>query len=272
MSVASDFAGLYQWLVADSGGISDLSGNGHHATVGGAGPSIVDGLANGHDAFSFDGTSYLNLGDLSALTSGEVFIVVATKVDPPTDGNLTGIARIGTNGANDHYTWVDGNIYNGFGSTNRYGCGNPTPDLSSDVRVLNVHSATNDWGLALDGTVMVTSGSNTAAFTDAATLGKSIGSFFLVGYITEYILYSAPLSSGDRADLTSSLMAAYQGAFVPPGASARVTAAGLSVLSEIDTPIPNARVTAMGLSVLMLGGDVIVGGGGASRSRFYLID
>ncbi len=272
MSVASDFAGLYQWLVADSGGYNDQSGNGHHATAGPPAPTIQGGVANGHDAFFFDGTTSLNLGDLSALSQGELFIAIAVVNDPPTVEKMTGIGKFGTSGAIDLWPYFDSNVYIGFGSNNRYSCGNPEILLNTEIRILNVRSATNDWALLIDGGVLASSTSNTPAWTNAATLGRSAAAYFLQGYIPEYALFTSPLSPTDRADLTASLMAKYQGNYRPPGgsAAARVTATGLSVLSDVDTPSPHARVTAIGLSVLMLPGDAVVGG--ASRSRCYLID
>lgn len=289
MAVASDYAGLYQWLVADSGGYGDQSGNGRHATAGGGGPPILSGTANGHAAFYFDSTTYLNLGNLSALTSGEIFIVVARRVDTPTDQVKTGIATFGTNSQNDCYPWTDGNLYIGFGSTNRFACGNPSLDMSTDVRVLNVWSAPGSWGLALDGSTLFSTTSNTAAFTSTALLGKwSGGARYLEGYIPEYALFSAPLSAPDRAALTASLMSTYQGALVGVPPTARVTAAGVSAIGEVPAPNPRARVTAAGVSALAGGVPIpnpnarvtalglsvlgIVANPSSGRTRFYIWD
>jgi hypothetical protein len=204
-------SGLYRWFKADAIiGLSDGdpvstwedsgSGNRDGTAAGSARPTYKTGILNGLPIVRFDGlTNVLTLGDDSALTAAEVFIVIKTDADPPADGAQSGIWEFGTTGAlASHYTWTDGNIYEGFGTDTRKTVGNPTPALTS-WRTYSVYSAANDWQAFLDGLSIFSTGTNTVAFSTATTLGAGVAVAYRTdGDIAEFIMYDRKLSAAVR--------------------------------------------------------------------------
>jgi len=218
MTIASDYAGLWSWLKADTG-YADQSGNGRDGTPGVGAPAIWDLVANGHKAFRFSAASsqYISLPSMAALTKGEMFIVIATFKDPPTVGTHTGCWDMGTQASNSSYLpFTDNVIYETFGSTVRKTVGAHTANLATDVRVVNIWSDTNDWGYAMEGTTLFSTATNAVFFPTAPNLGQGVHDHnFLDGYIAEWFLYSQLRSPSERTALVSALQATYQGAFVP---------------------------------------------------------
>jgi hypothetical protein len=175
-------------------------------------PTKKDSIINGLPVARFDGLNdYFNIGDLSSLTEGEVFMVVRVNVDPPEAGAQSGIWHLGTSGDASHYPFTDGNIYDSFGSTVRKTVGDPTPALSS-WRIVNVHSASNDWAFKIDGVTIFSTGTNTVSFPSSALLGRCDplpGNVFLDGDIAEYIQCSRKLVNGERANIASYLQSKF---------------------------------------------------------------
>lgn len=67
---------------------ADLSGNSNNAT-GVNSPVFLQNGINGLPSVSFSGVGqYFNLGDLSALTEGEAFVVTKATFDPPSSAGL----------------------------------------------------------------------------------------------------------------------------------------------------------------------------------------
>lgn len=215
----ADVPGLYQWLdasqlsLSDNDAVSswtDESGNGRHATQGtGANqPTFKTGIVNGLSVIRFDGTNdFLSLGNLSALTEGEVFVVFKLDADPGT--NSGGLMFLGTAAADNHTPLSDGTVYDGNMSTARKTVGNPVADMSTTFRVLNIWSAANDWAWNLDGSAVHTTATNTVGLSATAELGRSSNLYPLDGDIAEYILYDNKLSGGDRTLVTAYLETKY---------------------------------------------------------------
>ncbi len=220
----SDIGTLYQWLKADSYSGSDgdqvSTWEDSHTTnrdatgVGATKPVYKTNIVNSLPVIRFNGTtSYFTLGDFSALTAVEVFIVIKLDADPPA-ANLSGLWAISSSGEtypDTHYPYADGAIYEPFGSTTRKTVGNPTLSLSSTFRVYNVWSASGDWAANLDGSNLYSSATNTVGVNSNCTLGKSITgtSFLLDGDVAEFVLFSAKISGGDRTSMISYLSTKY---------------------------------------------------------------
>ena len=218
-------SGLRQWIKARGLSLSDgdpvssatdASGNGFHGTASGSQrPIFRTNILNGQPAFEFDGDGqWFNTGDHSSLTECEVFAVVKIDNDPPGTnefGAQTGLWNYST-GDVTHYPYVTGDIYEGFGSNARYFVGNPTPSLSSQFRIINIWSATNDWAYNLDGINLFSTGTNTVGLDSSCNLGYSTGgNYFLDGKITEFVLFDHKLSASDRASVVAELNSVYFG-------------------------------------------------------------
>lgn len=218
-----DVAGLHIWLKADAiTGLSDndpvatwsdSSGNANDATQASAPnrPIYKTGIVNSLPVVRFDGAAdVLELGNLSALTEGEVFIVIKIDTDPPGSSAASGLWNLGTDTLDTHYPFTDGVIYDHFGTTARKTTVNPTPDLSSAFRIYNVWSAASDWASNLDGSSLHTTATNTVGFSSAARLGTDDGAAVsLDGDVAEFILYDNKISGGDRASVVSYLQDKY---------------------------------------------------------------
>jgi hypothetical protein len=170
-------------------------------------PIRKDAILNGQPIVRFDGSNdYFNIGDLSALTEGEAFLVIKLDTDPPSDPQ-SGLWNLGDAGTSDcHFPYIDGVIYDSFGTTARKTTVNPTPSLSAAFHIYSVYSASADWANSLDGVSLFSTGTNTVSFSAVATLGTSLSiGRFLDGDIAEFILYDHKLSTGDRADVMTYL-------------------------------------------------------------------
>jgi hypothetical protein len=170
-------------------------------------PIRKDAILNGQPIVRFDGSNdYFNIGDLSALTEGEAFLVIKLDTDPPSDPQ-SGLWNLGDAGTSDcHFPYIDGVIYDSFGTTARKTTVNPTPSLSAAFHIYSVYSASADWANSLDGISLFSTGTNTVSFSAVATLGTSLSiGRFLDGDIAEFILYDHKLSTGDRADVMTYL-------------------------------------------------------------------
>jgi hypothetical protein len=217
--------GLYQWLKADAiAGLSDgdpvatwedSSVNNRDAAQsnGSFRPTYETGELNSLPIVRFNGAfQFLNCGNFSALTEGEVFVVVKIDNDPPGNINQAGLWTLGGEDEYTFYPFTDSSIYEDFGTNSRKTVGNPTPSLAS-WRIYNVFSAASDWGAAIDGTSISSTGTNTVAFPTDVRLGISQigggGAYSLDGDIAEFIMYDNKLASGDRTAIVTHLQGKY---------------------------------------------------------------
>jgi hypothetical protein len=204
-----DIEGLTVLLDARDPGVTanqwdDLSGQNNHYTSPDAGtfPTIAAGAAR------FD-NDYVQGVDLSALTEGEAFFLYKVDSEAGADAVKGGCSfgNVLSGFPNDHWPWGgDGQIYSAFGSTTRKTCGNPTPPLT-DYTVLNFHSAQNDWGLRVNGTPLYATTSNTVSFTSNTIIGKSAGSYYVIGYFKAIVLFNRKLTTHERAHVEAYLQA-----------------------------------------------------------------
>jgi hypothetical protein len=221
----ADVAGMVRWYkpesltgYADGDPIptwTDASGAGVAATAAGAArPICKTAIANGFRVARFNGTSqYFGIGDLSALTAGEAFVVVKLDADPTASGTTAGLWHTGTDtGATQFPFTGDGVVYDQFGTNARHTTADPAANLAAAFRIYSVFSATNSWQNFVDGVQVVAEvTSNNAQFNAASVLGAggSPVANFLDGDIAEFILYDSKLSGPDRAVVMDHLTAKY---------------------------------------------------------------
>ena len=195
----------------------DQSGNGNDWTqaVAGSRPVFKTNIVNGHGVARLDGSDDFWGGpDLSALTAGEVFIVLKLDADPPLAEEQTGLWWIGADPVvlADAVPYIDGAVYDGWGSTARKSTGDPTLSLASAFRLYNVVSIANEWTSFIDGTQHFTTGTNTVGFIATPWLGQSAAGAsnrFLDGDIAEFVLYNRKLAAGEKTDLKTYFASRY---------------------------------------------------------------
>ncbi len=217
----SDIPDIELWLrgASLSGSVGDRvdtwldeSGHGRHATqtVGAAKPEIAlnrfgSGLGVRFRLVEF-AFSYLNLPNfLTGFTEGEVFLIFKRDNDPALDHERSGLWSLGAvSGQNVHIPWIDGNVYESFGSTARKSAGDPPFSLSSDYRIYNLSSKAGEWIARLDGGLFYTTATNDVDWTTTPSLGGMVASaIWLEGCIDEMVLFSRVLTSDERASMHS---------------------------------------------------------------------
>jgi hypothetical protein len=170
----------------------DQSGNARHQAQLSSNPlpPIALGTLNGRPSVNWDNFDYVDLGNLSALTEGEIFRLVKKDADPPVGQGFFWL--FGTSGSSSHVPYTSGTIYDDFGSNVRKTTVDPTPALTS-WRLYSVYSAASDWASYLDGTQIYSTGTNTVAFNSGAYFTSD-------GELNtgEDILFSSKLSAPDR--------------------------------------------------------------------------
>lgn len=118
------------------------------------------------------GGNYFTIGDLSALTEGECFILVRGAADPASAGDETGLWKFGTSSDADLFPWTNGVVYCGWGTDTRKTTSDPATDLE-EWNVWNVWSAAGDFGMTLNGSAFFSTATNTVAFSSSPELGRS---------------------------------------------------------------------------------------------------
>jgi hypothetical protein len=216
--------GLILWLDASSESGSDgstivandRSGAGNNAITTGADPTLQ--TVSGIRVYRFNGTSQyakFNNSLVSGLTTGEIFVLIKIAVDPPIDANKTGLWEFGGDPTRTHFPYIDGTIYDQFGTTARKTTVDPALSLSSAFRVYNVISASGEWTSNLDGTQLFTTATNTPSWTTTTPLlgtGNSGGVLGSPGYllnadIKQLVFCNRKLTGTERTNVTSYLLA-----------------------------------------------------------------
>jgi hypothetical protein len=212
-----DISGLWSWLKADAiGGLSDgdpittwqdSSAANHDATAsGGNRPVYKTNILNSLPVARLTRASsqFFALPDMSALTEGEIFIVVKANAESPSNS----LWLIGSDSAEMLYPFSgDSKIYDQFGTTARKTVDDPTPALTS-FRIYSVYSASGDWQAYLDGVSLFSTGTNTVGFNASPLLGWG-GTDFLDGDIAEVIIYDHKITGTERTNIVTYLQTKY---------------------------------------------------------------
>lgn len=205
MSGVADGARASQW--------DDISGNSRHAVQasGSIQPTKRDAAVGGLAAFDFTpGLSYFEVPDMSAIGDGEAFIYAKLDADP--GDNNGSLIHTGNYNSPDIQCYGDGNIYDGYGSTARKTCGDPTDPLDSWF-LLDLKSILFEYTARVNGSVLFTTATNTPSYTTTPTIGCGSLVFpnFLKGRIAEVVLLGAALTTGDRTAMEGYFAAEYGG-------------------------------------------------------------
>jgi hypothetical protein len=153
----------------------------------------------------------LNIGDkFSTMTAGELFIVIkAVSANGSNQSHLTGFIGFGTGAQSSHYAWIDGLIYDDWGSNLRKAGFTPTVAITS-WRIVNIISTSSEWTYTIGGVQQVTTATNTVGFNTAPTIGCDwCGSYNLDGDIAEIIIYNRKVDTPERAQVNSYLNRKY---------------------------------------------------------------
>lgn len=187
----------------------DRSGNGRDfsQSTSGARPTLATNVTNSRDVLDFDGTSdFMTGGDLSGLTAGEGFMVLAADYN---GGTSRGSWNFGSSSTDEsHYPFSDSKVYDNFGTTARKTVGNPTPDLTV-FHLYSVISVSGEWTAKINGTQIYTTATNSVSFRSTLALGTDTASTRIGARIAEILVYNAKLSTADRTALHTYLANRY---------------------------------------------------------------
>lgn len=188
------------------------SGGGDATAAGDARPTFEIDVHNGHPAARFDHATNqsMTLPSLAALTEGHVFVVLKIDADPPPDGGSSGLWNLGGTTEGSLYSFfLDGGIYDAFGSTTRHTVGHPAAPLDAwNIYEVEV-AADGSWIARLNGAEITSFVGSIVAFPASPTVGTSGLGTSLQGYIGAFALFDAPLSSGDAAAERAALKATW---------------------------------------------------------------
>lgn len=215
----SDIANLELWLKGSglSGGEgdsvstwADSSGHGRNAIEPspGAGPVLNLNQIGTRPAVHFNGSTYLTLPDfLTGFTAGEIFIRVKLDNDPPLSLGESGFWNLGASTDYILVPYIDGKIYDSFGSTVRKDNISHSLSMSSTYRLYNVTSKAGGWTNRMDGVELFTTATNTVGWNASPTLGLQVGKAGMTGRVAEVFIFSRELTSTERTDMTTYGMA-----------------------------------------------------------------
>jgi hypothetical protein len=190
----------------------DQSGHGNHWTQNpdASAPTLEVAAVNGLPAMRGIGdgglVSLTNTSIGTSLTQAEVFIVAQRL-----SGNGA-LWRFGTDNLNPDYVpyATDSKMYDGFGTDSRTGPSAASfMTLTASPFVYNVRTSAGAWSSVMNGgTAVYSRASNTVSFR-ATKILFGTADHRLDGYIAESHMFSALLSTEERADMNAYLMGRY---------------------------------------------------------------
>ena len=240
-------SGCVSWVEAsshvnriDEGGLAatwlDKSGNGNHwwgDTSSSTNQPALARATSGGAVWRF--TSGLNIFSLlpaavSSLTAAEYHILYKSNADPPT-GSENRMLSAGSSGQQTHLPYTDGNLYDDFGSTTRRSVAR-TVNVATAYRVYRATSTSTLWENAIDGTVQLTTGTNTVGWRATPLLGSGTGNG-LLGDIVAIMIFNRALTSGERTTVQTYLKSLANGLTDNWADAPELPSSGLS-LSGLD--------------------------------------
>lgn len=192
--------------------VTDTSGNNRNAGTDTGYKPLYQVIA-GKPTFRFGQGStakYIKLGNLSALTEGELFVVGKIDVDPPATGQ-SGLYTFGTspNSSLVPASAGDGGlIYDSFGTTARKNA-IAKPSSMAVLHIYSVYSKASDWANFLNGVQLYQTNTNTVGFASACYFGNSGSGIFTIGNYRLITLFPTKLTTLQRSDFVANLKAHY---------------------------------------------------------------
>lgn len=192
---------------------SDQSGNGRDfvQATGAQRPTVFTNLIGGHSGLQgvASASKFLQGPSFSTLTAAEIFMVYKLPADPPvsTEG---AVWHWGTETTGDVIPYSDDHIYDSFARNLRFDSGAPAGHPFSSPCIYSVVSTSGEWTNYVNGTQLATTASGTVSWDATLSyLFRTWGSFYSDAVIGEVIMFTAKLSSGDRALMISYLKSRY---------------------------------------------------------------
>jgi hypothetical protein len=152
-------------------------------------PTYKVNMSGGQPALYFDGADKMAFSSsiISGTPDGFAAFIFKVDIDPPTDAFKTGpvMGNFGSASLANHWPFVDGIIYDDFGTANRKTAGNPTPSLTS-FRIISQHSAASDFVINIDGSQFYSTSTNTVGWSGSQQIGVTFDTgteYFLLGHV-----------------------------------------------------------------------------------------
>jgi hypothetical protein len=189
----------------------DQSSSGNDWTAGGTPALDADGGPNGKAAIIFQnaGGDKYTLPDMSALTEGEMIVVLAALVDPPLADRYSWSMGTVSDVESARFPYQTGKVYDDFGSSVEQEVGNPATDLTA-WNVYNVRSATNNWSAELNvDDLTFSTATNTPAFSATPEFGDSGTRQSWDGSLALCLICSSLLTAGERAAVLEAIETYY---------------------------------------------------------------
>ncbi|MEK7256765.1 MAG: hypothetical protein AAB316_18570, partial [Bacteroidota bacterium] len=206
---------------------ADQSGNGRDIDFVNSNPAVVPGALSFNPVVDWDGDDFVRIDDVSkrhffsTYTEGEVFTVMKAT-------NLTNNSGMpyylgGTSAA--HYTYVNGYVYDDFGSASGHrkawhpstlavaeGGGTTAGGAvdATQFHIYNNYSKSNDWAAAFDGQTAYSDFAHTPSFAQNGHvhIGARNGLVFN-GQTAEHLFFNRKLTTDERQRVNSYLGAKY---------------------------------------------------------------
>ena len=178
----------------------DQSGNGNNMTQVSAlsQPNLVTNgsivLSNNKPTLLFDQSSLSQSVNLNS-SEAEHFLVIEASLYPPTSQQQTGLYQYNpSTSVNSHYSWTNGEIYDGFATSSRKTF--TPPETLAKLNLYNVLSKSSEWSARLNSNEIFTTSNNTVNFGSSQRLGSNYSSsYHLKGYISEFMVYPSDQST-----------------------------------------------------------------------------
>lgn len=168
----------------------------------GLGMQLKPAAQNGLNVLQVDVNRFYNLPTslLNGATAATVMAVIKHDSDPSSStGAITD--GFGT-GTTSHHPFSDNVIYDSFGTSARKTVGDPTPNLATTYRIYGIRSASADYTFHLDGTSLLSTGTNTVAINGTGVGSRYLGANALLTILTarfaEVAFFNAALNTSDR--------------------------------------------------------------------------
>jgi hypothetical protein len=214
--VPTDITGLKWWIdPSDTGTITEASGlvsqiddkssSALHPiqTTGSLQPSTGVETIGGLNALGFPVDEWMEPASnpMAGSSAGHAFYILRLNDDAAARNAV--LFQWGSSGSADHESFVDGNIYYGWGSTVRHTVGNPTPSLTTE-RLIEIRTASSAWSYWIDGVSIFSTGTNTVGWggTQHRFGGGSVG---VIGEVGEVLCYDSVLTGADLTNVRTYL-------------------------------------------------------------------
>ncbi len=191
----------------------DQSGNSNNVAQATANrqPKVVSNgsvvLSNNKPTVLFN-QSFLNQSVNLNSSEAEHFLVIRVSLYFPTVNSKTGLYQYNPSTPNNnHYSWTDGDIYDGFAASTRKTF-TPSETLAK-LNLYNVLSKSSEWSARLNSNEIFTTPSNTVNWGTSQVLGSNYSSsYYLNGYISEFMIYPTD-QSANRTGIETNINTEY---------------------------------------------------------------